>query len=121
MNPIRIMLNEIGLTEQKWRILRTLEESGNIEQSEIARQACLLLSSLTRILRTMEADGQIKRAPDKGDKRRTIVKITPLGRSLILDNLPTSNQIYMDIEKVYGRGKLELLLDLLEDLQKVKI
>jgi homoprotocatechuate degradation regulator HpaR len=121
MIPIREMLNENGLTEQKWRILRTLDECGEIEQTQIAREACLLLPSLTRILRGMEADGQISRKSDEVDRRRTLVQITQLGRDLLMRNMPTSNQIYERIESQYGRQKLETLLDLLEELQDLKI
>ncbi|MCV6574765.1 MAG: homoprotocatechuate degradation operon regulator HpaR [Cohaesibacter sp.] len=121
MGPIRDMLNENGLTEQKWRILRTLDECGEIEQTQIAREACLLLSSLTRILRSMEADGLISRLPDQKDRRRTLVQITEQGQALLISNMPTSNQIYARIEAHYGREKLEKLLDLLEDLQELKI
>ncbi len=121
MAPIRDMLQGIQLTEQKWRILRVLDEMGEIEQSAIAHEACLLLPSLTRILRAMEADGQISRRQDSQDKRRTIVTITDAGRFILEDNLPTSQAIYSSIEHQMGRDKLDQLLDLLEELQAVKI
>jgi len=38
MTPFCEMLNEIGLTEQKWRILHTLQESGRLEQTAIAEK-----------------------------------------------------------------------------------
>ncbi len=50
MRPIREMLQRSGITEQQWRVLRVLEETPDIEQSQIADQACILLPSLTRIL-----------------------------------------------------------------------
>ncbi|MCX8953719.1 homoprotocatechuate degradation operon regulator HpaR [Ruegeria sp. NA] len=121
MAPIRDMLQGIQLTEQKWRILRVLDELGEVEQSSIAKEACLLLPSLTRILRTMEAEGQISRRQDSHDKRRTMVKITNEGRNILADNLGTSLQIYQSIEKQMGREKLNQLLDLLEELQAVKV
>lgn len=121
MAPIRDMLQGIQLTEQKWRILRVLDELGEVEQSSIAKEACLLLPSLTRILRTMEAEGQISRRQDSHDKRRTMVKITNEGRNILAENLGTSLQIYQSIEKQMGREKLNQLLDLLEELQAVKV
>lgn len=121
MAPIRDMLQGIQLTEQKWRILRVLDELGEVEQSSIAKEACLLLPSLTRILRTMEAEGQISRRQDSHDKRRTMVKITNEGRNILAENLETSLQIYQSIEKQMGREKLNQLLDLLEELQAVKV
>ena len=61
MVPIRSMLAESGVTEQKWRVLRVLEEIGEIEPTVIASEACLHLPSLSRILKTMESDGLIVR------------------------------------------------------------
>ncbi len=121
MAPIRDMLNNIQLTEQKWRILRVLDEFGEMEQSAISKEACLLLPSLTRILRAMEADGQITRRQDSQDKRRSMVKITDAGRRILTENLPTSLAIYDRIEEQMGQDKLDDLLDLLEELQAVKV
>ncbi|MCP5037975.1 MAG: homoprotocatechuate degradation operon regulator HpaR [Rhodobacteraceae bacterium] len=120
MEPIRPMLAEIGLTEQKWRVLRILTEIGPLEQTAIARHACLLLPSLTRILSRMEADGLIRRAQDPDDKRRSIVQISKQGSALIEAHQPFSNQVYRDLEKKYGREKLDLLLDMLEEIQEIK-
>lgn len=121
MAPIRDMLQDIPLTEQKWRILRVLDEHGEVEQSAISKEACLLLPSLTRILRTMEADGQITRRQDSHDKRRTMVKITDNGRQILEENLAASLAISKDIEAQMGREKLAQLLDLLEELQSIRV
>ncbi|WP_170763892.1 homoprotocatechuate degradation operon regulator HpaR [Ruegeria lacuscaerulensis] len=121
MAPIRDMLQDINLTEQKWRILRVLDELGEVEQSTIANEACLLLPSLTRILRSMETDGQITRRQDSQDKRRSMVKITEEGRRILANNLAASLAISENIETQMGREKLDNLLDLLEELQAVKV
>ena len=47
MEPIRAMLADSGVTEQKWRVLRVLEEAGEIEPTVIAREACLHLQQTT--------------------------------------------------------------------------
>ncbi|WP_209507539.1 MULTISPECIES: homoprotocatechuate degradation operon regulator HpaR [unclassified Ruegeria] len=120
MSPIRDMLQSIHLTEQKWRVLRVLDELGEVEQSTIAHEACLLLPSVTRILRTMEAEGQISRRRDSDDKRRTMVTITNAGRSILTDNLAASLAITGNIEAQMGQEKLDQLLDLLEELQAVR-
>jgi homoprotocatechuate degradation regulator HpaR len=121
MSPIRDMLHDLNLTEQKWRILRTLEECGQVEQSTISKEACLLLPSLTRILRAMEADGQISRSADATDKRRTLVEITDVGRAILRDNIHVSNGIYQSIQSQMGQEKLDTLLDLLQELQQVRV
>ncbi|KIC40579.1 MarR family transcriptional regulator [Ruegeria sp. ANG-R] len=121
MAPVRDMLQGIQITEQKWRILRVLDELGEVEQSTIANEACLLLPSLTRILRTMEADGQVTRRQDSRDKRRTMVMITDAGREILKVNLATSLAISNSIEAQMGREKLDKLLDLLDELQAIKV
>lgn len=121
MAPIREMLHDVQLSEQKWRILRVLDELGEVEQSTIAHEACLLLPSLTRILRKMEAEAQITRRQDEEDKRRTMVRITDTGRAVLENNLATSLAISSNIEAQMGREKLDQLLDLLEELQAIKV
>jgi len=56
MAPIRDMLRASGLTEQQWRVLRILSEFGPQDLTEIARQACLLMPSLSRIIRSLAAN-----------------------------------------------------------------
>ena len=121
MIPIREMLNEINLTEQKWRILRTLDELGEVEQTAIANEACLLLPSLTRTLRAMESDGLIKRRSDSKDKRRTLASITDAGKKILQDNISTSIALYASIEEQLGQKKLNQLLDLLEEMQSLEL
>lgn len=121
MAPIREMLSQTGLTEQKWRILRTLYEMGEIEQSTIARETCLLLPSLTRILRAMEEASLVSRRPDPNDKRCTLVSISQSGRELLRNNMAASNAIHKSIETKFGDERLEQLLDLLNDLENLRI
>jgi homoprotocatechuate degradation regulator HpaR len=119
MTPVRAMLAQSSLNEQKWRVLRVLDEGGPMEQTAIAQAACLLLPSLTRILQTMEADGLLTREPHPSDKRKTVVTIAPGGAALIARFGEESQAILDRLEREYGRERLELLLDLLEELQKL--
>ena len=120
MEPIRPLLAKIGMTEQKWRVLRIVHEAGPLEQSAIARDACLLLPSLTRILRAMEAEGLVTRAEDPEDRRRSIVSISEKGIDLVRAHQPASSAIYATLEARLGKEKLETLLDLLEEVQRVE-
>ncbi len=45
MQPIREMLSKSGISEQKWRVLRVVAESGPMDQTVLADRACLLLPS----------------------------------------------------------------------------
>lgn len=121
MGPIRDMLQKSGISEQQWRVLRVLDETGEIEQSAIASAACLQLPSLTRMLRAMEGEELIARRTDHADRRRTLVSITEKGRKLILDHLPDNAAIFSKLEAEFGAQNLKQLLDLLEELRRIDL
>ena len=116
MVPIRAMLAESGVTEQKWRVLRVLEEIGEIEPTVIASEACLHLPSLSRILKTMESDGLVERKEAPDDRRKTLVAISSEGRKILSRHSAQSAAIYAELEQRMGKEKLETVLDLLEEL-----
>lgn len=119
MGPIREMLASSGINEQKWRVLRVVDEQGPMEQTAIAQAACLLLPSLTRILRTMEEEGLLSRAEGTLDRRKSIVTITDAGRAVIQQHSATSGQLLSKLEQRFGAEKLNRLLDLLDDLRRL--
>lgn len=116
MVPIRSMLAQSGVTEQKWRVLRVLEELGEVEPTLIASEACLHLPSLSRILKSMEADGLIQRKEDLEDRRKTMVGISKVGRAILTKHAQQSAEIFAQLEARMGKEKLETILDLLEEL-----
>jgi homoprotocatechuate degradation regulator HpaR len=121
MGPIRDMLATSGVNEQKWRVLRVLQEKGPLELSQVAHEACLLLSSLTRMVRPMESEGLIARTTPPQDRRKTIIAITPAGDALVRAHAAQSQAIFARIEAEYGAARLEQLLDLLADLQSLDL
>ena len=118
MAPIRDMLRASGLTEQQWRVLRILSEFGPQDLTEIARQACLLMPSLSRIIRSLAQNGLVIRASDTKDRRRQTVVISPAGQHLIDDNLVQATQIAANYRNQLGAERYELLLDLLTELEQ---
>lgn len=116
--PIREMLNDIGLTEQKWRILRVLDEEGPSELTVLAQGACLLLPSLTRIAKSLEADGLVQRRSDPDDGRKSVVQITQAGVDILTGNADRSAAIFATLEDRFGAERLEKLLDLLAELDE---
>ena len=118
MAPIRDMLRASGLTEQQWRVLRILSEFGPQDLTEIARQACLLMPSLSRIIRSLAQNGLVIRASNTKDRRRQTVVISPAGQHLIDDNLVQATQIAANYRNQLGAERYELLLDLLTELEQ---
>lgn len=116
MAHFRPMLARHDLTEQQWRVLRELAESGPLEATELANRASVLPPSLTRIIKAMEERRFITRSKVKGDGRRAVLAASPAGLALIEDLAPERRAIYDAIERRYGAEQHEQLLDLLESL-----
>ena len=116
MGPVRNMLAASGVNEQKWRVLRVLDETGPLDQSLLAEKACLQLPSLTRILRAMEEQALVTRATDPADRRRSIVTISAAGQQVIEDHAEASRHLFARLQSAYGAERMETLLDLLEAL-----
>lgn len=116
MTPIREMLTESGITEQQWRVLRVLSESGPHDASKLADRACLLLPSLTRIVQSMLERGYILRSTDTTDRRRHMITITADGQAIIDKNLDKAIAISESFVAALGKERFETLLDTLQSL-----
>jgi hypothetical protein len=66
MSVFRPSLNEHGLTEQQWRIIRILERYGELEIYQLAELACILKPSMTGVLVRMEAAGMVRQLASLG-------------------------------------------------------
>ncbi len=121
MGPIRALLSDVGITEQQWRVLRVLDESGPQDPTSIAESACLLLPSLTRILQKLEEKDLIDRTPDKVDRRRQVISISAGGSALIAKNLGHSIALLDGLRAQMGPEDYDRLLDLLNALNNVEI
>lgn len=121
MGPIRNLLSDANLTEQQWRVLRVVQESGGIDPTQIAEQACLLLPSLTRILQKLDEKGLISRERDTVDRRRQVIRITSAGEQVIQDNIEASLALVARTREKMGEERYEALLDLLNDLDAIDL
>ncbi len=118
ISPIRDMLNRLGITEQQWRVLRVLHETGPLDATGLAENAVLHLASQTRIVQTLIDKGLVTRAVDPGDRRRQTLEISRTGADLIRNNQDAAAQITRNIEDRLGSEKLGKLLDLLDELNR---
>jgi len=109
MAHFRPVLNEAGVTEQQWRVLRTLSESGPMEPNQIARTCQILSPSLTRMLAGMEAGGLIRRERLDADQRRQEISLTRKSETLIARMRPAVDEKYRQLEATIGRDLLERL------------
>ena len=112
------MLAGVGITEQQWRVLRVLDEVGPMDPTRIATEACLLLPSLTRILQKLEEKELIVRRRDLKDRRRQIIDVSDAGRQLIIEKIEFNRKLTAATRDRLGEAKYNLLLDLLNELDR---
>ena len=69
----------LGKRRSQGRILRMLNEHGDMTQQDLQNLLGIQSGSHSEILAKLESSGFILRERDESDKRRVIVSITPLG------------------------------------------
>jgi len=120
MGEFRPLLAEHGLSEQQWRVLRALTEAAEpMLVGDLATGTNILGPSLSRMLVSLEERALVRRSPVAGDRRRSTVRLTPAGRSLVRRIGPLSEQRYAAIEARFGADRLRMLEDLLAELSQI--
>lgn len=120
MGFFRPSLNQHGLTEQQWRIIRILRQSGEMESYQLAQQACILKPSMTGVLARMERDGVVRRWKAPQDQRRVYVGLTEAGQQCFVAMSEDMERNYQRILEQFGADKLQQLLGLLNELKQIK-
>ena len=120
MSFFRPSLNEHGLTEQQWRIIRILEQHGELEIYQLAELACILKPSMTGVLVRMEAAGMVHRRKAEQDQRRVLVTLADKGRESFEAMSSCMEANYQRLQDELGDEKVQTLLGLLDDLKNIK-
>lgn len=120
MGFFRPSLNQHGLTEQQWRIIRILRQSGEMEIHQLASQACILKPSMTGVLSRMERDGVVRRWKSTQDQRRVFVGLTEQGQQCFVSMSEDMERNYQRILEQFGAEKLQQLLELLGELKQIR-
>ena len=121
MTHFRPALNDVGLTEQQWRIIRILAQFGEQESTHLAEKACILKPSLTGIIRRLiEMDLVVRRRGDS-DQRYVFIHLTQDGEDIFKKMSVEMEKRYQNIHQKIGDEKIKKLLELLKEVQKLKI
>ncbi|HCH7477823.1 MULTISPECIES: homoprotocatechuate degradation operon regulator HpaR [Acinetobacter] len=121
MSHFRPALNEVGLTEQQWRIIRILYQYEELESNQLADFACILKPSLTGILNRMIEQKLVQKRKDYDDQRISLISLTESGFECFKMQAVKMEASYKKIQEQYGEEKMEQLLELLKDLSKIKL
>ena len=120
MSFFRPLLNQHGLTEQQWRVIRILRQHGEMESYRLAELACILKPSMTGVLSRLERDGLVSRRKPPHDQRRVYIDLTKQGHECFLSMSGDMEDNYQRIQQQFGEEKLQLLLGLLNELKQIR-
>ena len=120
MSFFRPLLNLHGLTEQQWRVIRILCQEGEMEINRLADFSCVLKPSMSGILTRLERDGFTRRRKSPEDQRRVLISLTDNGEQLFLSMRDEMESNYLTIQERFGEEKLSQLLDLLNELKRIR-
>ncbi len=120
MSFFRPLLNQHGLTEQQWRVIRILRQHGELESYRLAELACILKPSMTGVLSRLERDGLVSRRKPPHDQRRVHIDLTEKGHECFLSMSGDMERNYQRIQEQFGEEKLQQLLLLLNELKQIR-
>jgi homoprotocatechuate degradation regulator HpaR len=112
----RPILNEHGVTEQQWRIVRALVERGGLEQRQIGEVCRISSPSLAGVLARMDELGLVQRERMAGDQRRVMVSLTLRSRTLAQQMAPRIEATYRELEAHLGSELMERSYATLDEL-----
>ena len=72
-----------GLSPSLTAALATVERHGPLTPSELAARERVQRPTVTRIVARLEETGLVARAGDPGDRRSSLITVTPAGRELL--------------------------------------
>ncbi|MDR6961784.1 homoprotocatechuate degradation regulator HpaR [Pseudomonas brassicacearum] len=116
----RPSLNQHGLTEQQWRVIRILSQHDELEINRLAELACILKPSMTGVLVRMEAAGMVVRRKAEQDQRRVLVRLAPQGQASFDSMSQSMEENYQRLQDKLGEEKLQTLLGLLNELKMIR-
>jgi len=120
MGFFRPLLNQHGLTEQQWRVIRILAEHGPMENQQLAERTCILKPSMTGVLTRLERDGLVHRHKPANDLRRVHVCLSAEGQQRFEAMQASVAANYQRIEQKFGLQNMRQLLALLNEFRKIK-
>lgn len=112
----RPVLNQAGITEQQWRIIRLLSQHGTLDFQELSQQTSILRPSLMGILTRLEKLELVMRLKPASDQRRVFLKLTENGLQLFERISALMDEQTKQLENDFSSKKLQQLENLLKQL-----
>ena len=115
------MLADVDMSEQQWRVMRIIQDSGPVPLSILCARSCIHKVSMTRIIRTLSQRGLVISQRDPKDGRAQIISTTESGHQFLKETGQEADRISAKITDGFGEEKTRLLLGLLEELSQLEV
>lgn len=116
MSRFRPLLNQHGVTEQQWRIIRVLLDEDGLEPRQLCERCLISSPSIAGVLMRMEEAGWIQRERMAHDQRRVKVTVTAATKKLGKSMAPLIEREYLALEELVGVKQLQQVYDALDTL-----
>ncbi|MDE2371451.1 MAG: homoprotocatechuate degradation operon regulator HpaR [Burkholderiales bacterium] len=116
ISRFRPLLNAHGVTEQQWRIVRSLLDTGPQEPRQIGRLCGISSPSLAGVLARMEDLDLVSRERLAHDQRRVMVSLTARSRALAAALAPRIDAEYAALESCVGAELMRRAYATLDEL-----
>jgi DNA-binding MarR family transcriptional regulator len=110
------VVNAQGFTVSEWRVLATLAGGEPMSIGRLAEITTIKQPTVTRLLDRMEHKGQVKRLDHDGDRRVTLVGITPAGSRLVARLIPLAEAHEQRVLEPFGLQRAETLKSTLRSI-----
>jgi DNA-binding MarR family transcriptional regulator len=105
-----------GLTIPQWRVVAVLGRESDLSASEVARRTVMDKVTVSRAVAGLLADARVLRETDPDDRRRTLLRLAPAGRSIYRRIVPLARTYERSLLRALDRDERAQLDHLLTRL-----
>jgi DNA-binding MarR family transcriptional regulator len=113
--------NSIGVWKSfgRYSVLRTLflSSPGTMNQAQLSKVLGVTSPNISYLVDSLEVEGLVERRPGEVDRRSTDVALTPAGRALCEELVPSAVQFTTDLFAGFSDIEKQQLNDFLERIQ----
>ncbi|MBK6400763.1 MAG: winged helix-turn-helix transcriptional regulator [Rhodocyclaceae bacterium] len=109
-------VSRAGFTFAEWRALACLYGSGGETIGALSRLALMKQPTLSKLVQRLETNGLVGRSATEGDRRQTLVVITPKGTARVANLVERARAHQDEVLRPFGVANARKLLMALQDL-----
>jgi DNA-binding MarR family transcriptional regulator len=122
MSIAQAYAREFSLTIPEWRVIAVLARFPGLSAIEVAERSAMDKVAVSRAVQNLLSSRRLVRSFDKGDRRRSVLKLSAAGRSVYTRVAPVAlkyEKQLLDTLSASDRRALDRLIDKLVERAKV--